>query len=225
MPAQCVNNTFCYTSAGSGTAGNCLGGCDIVTQNCTAANTQCTYGPDAGRDCLPEGTLTEGSACGTTIAMGCGKGTTCVGIATADAGSPTSCSKFCRVSGDCPTGKICSIQLQVPGTTERPLVCNTAPPACSLLLQDCAATTSGCYPSSATTASCFPSGTVGVGGACTTGNACMKGNICLGAANGGCRPVCNTDAGMPSCAAGSGADGGVGACNPLTFGMGVGACL
>jgi hypothetical protein len=222
MPAQCATNTFCYPTTGSGTSGTCFGGCDIVGQNCTAANTQCNYGPDAGRDCFPDGTLPEGSACGTGVAMGCIKGTTCVGIPTADAGSPTSCAKFCRTSNDCIGGKICSIQLQIPGTNERPLVCNTAPPGCSLLQQNCAVTTNGCYPASANTAACFPAGNVATGGACATGNACMKGAICLGGANG-CRPLCNTDAGMPTCA--------TGACNPLTFGsdgggeQGVGACL
>jgi hypothetical protein len=221
MPSQCTNNTFCYLtdSSTASNMGTCLGGCDVVTQNCTAANTQCNYGPDAGRDCFPDGTLNEGDPCGVGVSMGCKKGTTCVSKNESDGGITSSCAKFCRVTSDCVNNRICSTGLSIPGSVEHPIVCQPAPASCDLLLQNCPTSTDGCFPSSATASSCFPAGSVANGGICQYANSCMRGSLCISQTDGGnfCRAICNSgDGGAPTCVTGT--------CNPLSSKPGVGAC-
>ena len=222
LNGTCPSNQFCYVTVATAPmgTGECRGGpCDVVTQNCTAANSQCNYGADGGRDCYPDGTLNEGDLCGPTISAACKKSTTCVsGIGLADGGIGSACAKYCRTGADCLGGKLCNVAVTIMGTDERPLICNLPPPSCTLLLQNCANTAQGCYLVSQTSTGCLTPGTTANAAACTTQNQCLKGSACIGSAgNAFCRQVCNTDGGMPSCTAG--------ACQALSFGMGVGACL
>ncbi|MBX7099404.1 MAG: hypothetical protein K1X89_16945, partial [Myxococcaceae bacterium] len=215
------NNSYCYYVDGpSGLAAACLTGpCDVVSQNC-AAGQACTYGPDAGRDCFAEGGADEGEPC--VDQSSCKKALTCLAAQLlADGGTGQACARFCRTNANCTGGRVCNLSLIVDGTKERPLVCAAPPPGCSLLAQDCATSTDGCYPDQSGKGACYAAGTVAPAGSCMFANDCQKAYLCIraaaGATSGTCRKFCNTDAGLPNCGGAacgglSGAPAGVGVC-------------
>lgn len=198
----------------------CLGGCDVIAQDCTGTGQKCAYGVDGGRDCFPDGTLNEGDACGGAITADCKKGMTCVNGPQADGGTGFFCAKFCRGDSDCDMGWRCYVNLDV-GGSELPQVCAAPPPACDVFAQNCTISGTACYPATSGNA-CYQEGSVAAGGSCMYANDCGPRMTCakLSGSTAGttCHLLCTPDGGAVGCP-------DAGACGTLTGLNGLGACF
>lgn len=189
------------------------GACDLVLQNCPAGN-MCDYKLTSGtvtRQCIAEGSVDEGQSCASAP---CKRGLTCVALG--GSSSQGICLKYCNSNADCSAGKQCRISLSMAGSNEAPMVCADPPQSCSMLLQDCANASDGCYPSSSVP-QCFFAGAQTDGGSCQHANDCQKGSTCV--SGGVCRTICQYPSGAPTCATGT--------CQKLNVAgtTNVGACL
>src|SRR5262249_14348469 len=100
-------------------------------------------------------------------------------------------------------------------------------PTCSLLLQDCAMGSQGCYISAGTQPPergiCLTAGAGGQGTQCSRSTECQKGYLCTRPAGGGatvCAKMCDRQGGPPACDPGSGTT-----CHPLEAETQTGICL
>ncbi|MDP3157356.1 MAG: hypothetical protein Q8N23_32080 [Archangium sp.] len=198
---NCQPGESCMLTNTMGATACFPGTCDVVTQNCPTASDKCSYAalPDGGtgRVCAPAGNIGEGGACGAGADL-CAKGLVCIN---------GTCSKYCYQTSNCTaaTNGQCVGVVQIGGTAELPTTCiNIA--SCDPLLQNCPMAAEACSLTQSGPG-CIPAGNVAIGADCRMGN-CVKGAACLGTqAAASCRPFCNLDGGMPTCA--SGACGGL----------------
>ncbi len=199
-----------FDDGGIGT--RCIAGaCDLIDQNCDAGQ-KCAF-LDGGRQCIPDGVLTEGQSCA-GAPVSCSKGLACTLVGN-DGGS--ACTRFCRLDGDCGSPMKCYVTLVLPETKERPLLCADPPMVCDPLQQNCVAPADACYPG-AGGPGCFPAGTRAADAGCTFSNDCARGLACT-SDNGStvCKTLCAADGGVPACTSGT--------CRRLSSSMSVGVCL
>jgi cysteine-rich repeat protein len=177
---------------GDGCEADCTIGfvaCDITAATCGTGES--CYPTSAGDICLPTGTGTEGSVCGSV--NGCGAGLGCVAVPT-DAVN-TYCRPLCdEGSGvSCVDGNAC-IGLTAPSNLGGCLL-----DSCDLYASACPSG-SGCYPTTVYGDVCWLAGAGAAGTACSNYTDCVAGTTCVEDSPGGpafCREIC--DLGNPVC--------------------------